>query len=90
AAVIAAFFYLRLIVVMYMAAPSEAGVEPAPETGHVEAASATAAAAEPAGPIPVAVGAGVALAIAMGFTLVVGFLPSAVFDFARHATLLRL
>ncbi|MBV8304213.1 MAG: hypothetical protein JOZ04_08375, partial [Acidimicrobiia bacterium] len=91
AAVIAAFFYLRLIVVMYMAAPSEAGdVEPASETGDVEAAPATATAAVPAGPIPVAVGAGVALAIAMGFTLVVGFLPSAVFDFARHATLLRL
>ena len=73
AAVIAAFFYLRLIVVMYMAAPDEEGE-----------------AAVPAGPVPVAVGAGLALAIALGFTLVVGFLPSPVFDFARHATLLRL
>jgi NADH-quinone oxidoreductase subunit N len=73
AAVIAAFFYLRLIVVMYMAGPAEEG-EPAPATG----------------PIPIAVGAGLALSIALGFTLVVGFLPSAVFDFARHATLLRL
>ena len=73
AAVIAAFFYLRLIVVMYMAAPAEEG-ETAP----------------PAGPIPVAVGAGVSLAIAIGFTMVVGFLPSAVFTFARQATLLKL
>jgi len=73
AAVIAAFFYLRVIVVMYMAGPAEEGE-----------------AAVPAGPVPVAVGAGVALAIAIGFTVVVGFLPSSVFDFARHATLLRL
>ena len=73
AAVIAAFFYLRLIVVMYMAGPAEEGE-----------------AAAPAGPVPVAVGAGLSLAIALGFTLVVGFLPSPVFDFARHATLLRL
>jgi NADH-quinone oxidoreductase subunit N len=72
AAVIAAFFYLRLIVVMYMAAPEGEG-----ETA-------------PAGHIPVAVGAGLSLALALGFTLVVGFLPSAVFDFARHATLLKL
>ncbi len=75
AAVIAAFFYLRLIVVMYMAAP---------------AADAEEEATAPAGPIPIAVGAGAALTIAIGFTIVVGFLPSAVFDFARHATLLRL
>ena len=71
--VIAAFFYLRLIVYMYMAAPAAEGE-----------------AAAPTGPVPVAVGAGVALAIALGFTVVVGFLPSTVFDFARHATLLRL
>ncbi|MBV8386428.1 MAG: hypothetical protein JO155_06515, partial [Acidimicrobiia bacterium] len=71
---IAAFFYLRLIVVMYMAAPTEEGEE--------------VPAAAPAIPIPV--GAGLALAIAAGFTLVVGFLPEAVITFARHATLLRL
>jgi len=74
AAVIAAFFYLRLIVVMYMAAPTEEGEE--------------VPAAAPAIPIPV--GAGLALVIAAGFTLVVGFLPEAVITFARHATLLRL
>ena len=71
AAVIAAFFYLRLIVIMYMAVPVEEG------------------AAAPA-PIPVPFGAGLSLTIALGFTVIVGFLPSAVFDFAQHATLLRL
>jgi NADH-quinone oxidoreductase subunit N len=74
AAVIAAFFYLRLIVVMYMAAPDEEGAE----------------ATFPTGRIPISVGAGLSLTLAVGFTLVVGFLPSAVFDFARSATLLRL
>jgi NADH-quinone oxidoreductase subunit N len=73
AAVIAAFFYLRLIVVMYMSAPTEEGAEPLPS-----------------GPVPIAVGAGFALTIAIGFTMVVGFLPGSVIDFARHATLLRL
>jgi NADH-quinone oxidoreductase subunit N len=73
AAVIAAFFYLRLIVIMYMAAPVEDGA-PAPAVAA----------------IPIPFGAGLSLTIAVGFTLVVGFLPSAVFDFARHATLLRL
>jgi NADH-quinone oxidoreductase subunit N len=77
AAVIAAFFYLRLIVVMYMAAPDAEGAE-------AEAAPA------PVARIPIAVGAGLSLGVALGFTVVVGFLPSAVFDFARHATLLRL
>ena len=75
AAVIAAFFYLRVIVVMYMAAPEGADAEAAPV---------------PVGRIPIAVGAGLSLGVALGFTLVVGFLPGAVFDFARHATLLKL
>jgi NADH-quinone oxidoreductase subunit N len=74
AAVIAAFFYLRLIVVMYMAGPEAEGAE----------------AATPVGRIPISVGAGLSLALAVSFTLVVGFLPSAVFDFAQSATLLRL
>jgi len=73
--VIAAFFYLRLIVVMYMAAPEGADAEAAPA---------------PVARIPIAVGAGLSLGVALGFTVVVGFLPSAVFDFARSATLLRL
>ncbi len=46
--------------------------------------------AAPTARIPIAVGAGMSLTIAVGFTLVVGFLPASVFDFARHATLLKL
>src|SRR5205807_2911115 len=71
AAVVATFFYLRVIVVMYMA-PAEEG------------------AAAAAVSITIPVGAGASLTAAVLFTLVVGFLPAAVFDFARHATLLRL
>jgi hypothetical protein len=32
----------------------------------------------------------VALGLALAFTVLVGFLPQFVFDFARHATILRL
>ena len=69
AAVIAAFFYLRVIVAMYMS--DEEGTEPAP-------------------PVAVPAGAGMALALSLAFTVLVGFLPQYVFDFARHATILHL
>ena len=70
-AVIAAFFYLRVIVMMYMAgADDEAAVDDTP--------------------IRVPVAAGAALVITLAFTLIVGFLPSVVIEFARDATLLRL
>src|SRR5207244_5566761 len=72
AAVIAAFFYLRVIVVMYMSGDASAA-DGAPED-----------------PIRVPVAAGAALAVTLAFTLIVGFLPSVVIDFARNATLLRL
>ena len=72
AAVIAAFFYLRVIVVMYMSGDASAA-DGAPED-----------------PIRVPVAAGAALAVTLAFTLIVGFLPSVVVDFARNATLLRL
>jgi NADH-quinone oxidoreductase subunit N len=50
---------------------------------------------EPAGeerraPVEIPAGAGAAVALALAFTVVVGFLPGAVLDFARHATVLRL
>ncbi|HEX2043300.1 MAG TPA: NADH-quinone oxidoreductase subunit N [Acidimicrobiales bacterium] len=70
AAVIAAFFYLRVIVVMYMAEEDE-GEEPAPR-------------------VEIPAGAGLALGLSLAFTVVVGFLPQFVFDFAENATLLRL
>ncbi len=69
AAVIAAFFYLRVIVMMYMT---------------------EAEGAEGAERVPIPAGAGAALGLALAFTLLVGILPQAVFDFARDATLLRL
>ena len=74
AAVIATFFYLRVIVTMFM-------VDAAPATAEDEDGQPTFA-------IPV--GTGAALGLALAFTLVVGFLPEVVLDFARHATLLRL
>ncbi|MGH9222513.1 MAG: NADH-quinone oxidoreductase subunit N [Acidimicrobiales bacterium] len=70
AAVIATFFYLRVIVTMYMSGEPAEGEE------------------RPEFPIPM--GTGVALGLALAFTLLVGFLPEAVLDFARNATLLRL
>jgi len=70
AAVIATFFYLRVIVVMYM---GDSSIEE-PDTP----------------PVAIPAGAAVALGLALGFTVLVGFLPQFVFDFARHATVLRL
>ncbi|MGH9278511.1 MAG: NADH-quinone oxidoreductase subunit N [Acidimicrobiales bacterium] len=70
AAVIATFFYLRVIVTMYMSGEAAEGEE------------------RPEFAIPM--GTGAALGLALAFTLVVGFLPEAVLDFARNATLLRL
>ena len=70
--VVATFFYLRVIVVMYMGGDTAAADDP------------------PADPIRVPLAAGAALAVTLAFTLVVGFLPSVVIEFARDATLLRL
>jgi NADH-quinone oxidoreductase subunit N len=90
AAVVAAFFYLRVIVFMYMEADEEAeaaAAETQAEPAEAEAEPAT----RSAGPVvPIPIGAGIALGLAVGFTLAVGFLPEPVLDFARHATLLRL
>jgi NADH-quinone oxidoreductase subunit N len=47
-------------------------------------------AAAAGGTLTIPVAAGASLTAAVLFTVVVGFLPAAVFDFARHATLLRL
>jgi NADH-quinone oxidoreductase subunit N len=62
AAVIAAFVYLRIIVVMYMGADGEAVSR-----------------------VPVPAGTAVALTLAFAFTVIVGFAPQLVFDFARDA-----
>jgi NADH-quinone oxidoreductase subunit N len=68
AAVIAAFVYLRLIVVMYMGGEEERAVTR----------------------VRMPLGTAMALGIALAFTVVVGFLPQVVFDFARDAAMLRL
>ena len=89
ASVVAAFFYLRLIVVMYMAADQTmAGV--GPEAGTVGAGSggtggvATAVATR----VEVPVAAAVAIGLCLAFTIGAGLLPQPIIDFARHATLL--
>jgi len=75
AAVVATFFYLRVIVVMYM------GGEPTADD-DVDAT--------PTARLAVPFGAALALGICVIFTVGVGFFPQYVIDFARHATILRL
>ncbi len=93
AAVIAAFLYLRIIVAMYMTAPE-------PEVAAADLAGEGPSLAAPGGEGAVAVaerarlaiptGVGVVLGMALAFTLVAGFFPSPVVDFARDAILVRL
>ena len=82
AAVVAAFFYLRVIIVMY--GPAEAAEGDG--AGTDEAGNDARTAGRAAFPIPASIGA--ALAITVVFTVVVGLLPGPVIDFARHATLI--
>ncbi|MCU1462685.1 MAG: NADH-quinone oxidoreductase subunit [Acidimicrobiales bacterium] len=71
AAVIAAFFYLRVIVVMYMAGDEA-------DTADAD-------------PIRVPFGAGLSLAVSVVATVIIGtILAGPAFDFARHASILRL
>ena len=72
--VIAAFFYLRLIVVMYMTEPVEGTVEAADAPGRR--------------PFALDPATGLALGVAVAATVVMGVLPGAFIDFARDATLL--
>ena len=105
AAVIAAFFYLRVIVVMYMSGDPEPVA--APDGDPSDAAlvaeallagsggTATATTTDPAtdvatrNRVAIPLGAGVALAICLAFTIGAGLLPEPLLDFARHATLLK-
>ena len=101
AAAIAAFFYLRVTLLMYSTAESTAAESAAAEgaasvggvgrgrgaDGGVDGG--VAVAAPPAtGRITIPVGAGIAFAICVVFTIGVGIVPSPVIGFARHATLL--
>jgi NADH-quinone oxidoreductase subunit N len=91
AAAVAAFFYLRVIVLMY---------SPAGEGDAGEAAEAASEGSAAGGAVAVAVvprtdritipgTTGVALAIALVFTVGVGLFPGPVIDFARNAVLLH-
>lgn len=72
AAVIAAFFYLRLILVVFTSTePSDDADIPAGRRR-----------------LPVPLAAGAAVVVTVAFTIVVGFLPAPVLDFARNASLI--
>ncbi len=86
AAVIAAFFYLRVIVTMYMAGDADPDPQPEPVDGAGGLAVATTTHAPTKLAIPV--GAGIALALCLAVTVGAGLLPEPLLDFARHATLL--
>jgi NADH-quinone oxidoreductase subunit N len=77
AAVVAAFFYLRVVLVMY---------SPAADTADDDGAD-HADAAVPAH-LPVPFSAGLALAVTVAFTLLAGVAPERFVEFARSATLL--
>jgi len=89
ASVVAAFFYLRLIVVMYMAEnQSMAGVGPETSTEVASGQGGVATATTTRVEIPLATA--LAIGLCLAFTIGAGLLPQPVIDFARHATLLRL
>ena len=94
AAVVAAFFYLRLIVVMYMADDQEmAGIGPAAGAGapaSTEGHGGTDVATAPTTRVEIPLAAGVAIGICAAFTVVAGLFPQPFLDFARHATVLLL
>jgi NADH-quinone oxidoreductase subunit N len=90
ASVIAAYFYLRLIVVMYMAENQTiAGIGPETPTGEV-AVEAGGVATAVTTRVYVPVGAALAIGICLAFTIGGGLLPQPIIDFARHASVLRL
>jgi NADH-quinone oxidoreductase subunit N len=102
AAAVAAFFYLRVIVLMYSpiagsaeaeaeaAEAAEAAEEAAPAGGGVATVTATATETQTETErITIPFTAGLVLFITLGFTIVFGIYPSPIIDFARSATLLH-
>jgi NADH-quinone oxidoreductase subunit N len=86
AAAIAAFFYLRVTLVMY--SPLEEASSSS-SSSTAEAEGTVAVAAPPAtGRITIPVAAGLAFAVCVVFTIAVGIVPSPVIGFAQHANLL--
>jgi len=96
AAVIAAFFYLRVIVVMYMSGDpgDEASPEPADDLAAVgdgvtaTATATTVAVTDVRSRVEIPLGAGIVVALCLAFTIGAGLLPEPFLDLARHATLL--
>jgi NADH-quinone oxidoreductase subunit N len=89
AAVIAAFFYLRVIVVMYMSGdPDDEADEAVLETTTAGDGGGVGVAVATRNKVAIPVGAGVALGLCLAFTIGAGLLPEPLLDFARHATLL--
>jgi NADH-quinone oxidoreductase subunit N len=87
ASVVAAYFYLRLVVVMYMADDQVmAGLAPPVEVVDGRGGVATAVATR----LEIPVGAFIAIGVALAFTIGAGLVPQPIIDFARHATVLRL
>jgi NADH-quinone oxidoreductase subunit N len=84
AAAIAAFFYLRIAILMYSPVPDTSdGAGPSLSVGGV------AIAAPPeVGRITIPAGIGIALAICVAFTIAFGIVPAPVIGFARRAVLL--
>jgi NADH-quinone oxidoreductase subunit N len=91
ASVVAAFFYLRLVVVMYMAEDQTmAGLGPETATGAADVDGGGGVATAVMTRVHVPAPAAVAIGICLAFTIGAGLLPQPVIDFARHATLLHL
>jgi NADH-quinone oxidoreductase subunit N len=89
ASVVAAYFYLRLVVVMYMADDQVmAGV--AAREGTAGAGGVVTADPEVATKLDIPVGAAIAIGLALAFTIGAGLLPQPLIDLARHATVLHL
>jgi NADH-quinone oxidoreductase subunit N len=88
AAAIAAFFYLRVTLIMYSTPPQQEEMSTDGAAGEPRAVAVATRADTTTGRIVVPVGAGIALGVCLAFTIVVGVVPSPVVTFARHATLL--
>jgi NADH-quinone oxidoreductase subunit N len=85
---IAAFFYLRVAILMYSPVSVEPASGGAGSDGTTTGAGGVALAAPETGQIVIPAGIGVALALCVAFTIVIGVAPAPIISFARHATLL--
>jgi NADH-quinone oxidoreductase subunit N len=91
ASVVAAYFYLRLIVVMYMADDQVmAGVGRRDGIGDGMLDGGGGVATAVATRLEIPVGAAIAIGLALAFTIGAGLVPQPVIDFARHAAVLHL